>query len=340
MEEVASHLKSSRAAVRNARVSNVVDKPTAKRLLSDMEEYDADILKERAALAKNRVKLQYAILAHPTHAKIGEAYLSAIVERLPNPAGATTNVQGSRDKTDQEQYRSLLIQAYSPMDADVLYCPVSHKWHDEAAVIASHIVPYAIGEVNISYVFGLRPEEGYEAIWSERNGLLLHKKIEQALDAAQLVIVPVADYSNDFKAIVLDEGILPNKIGVDGLTFSDFHDRTLNFVTEARPGKRNLYFHCLISLFRRFRYGVRGRGKDQEKIQMGKVWGTPGKWMSQGILRALAYEIGDIMDVDEVLEDTVGVSSFAVKMAAAEEDRKVAVQVREKVEGPKEWDDF
>lgn len=52
-----------------------------------MEDYDADILKKRAALAKNGVKLGYAMLEHPTHARIGEAYISAIVEKLPNPAG-------------------------------------------------------------------------------------------------------------------------------------------------------------------------------------------------------------------------------------------------------------
>ena len=275
IEEVASHSTSSRSAVRDARASNVVDRPTAKRLLSGMEEYDAGILKERAALAKNRVKLEYAILAHPAHARIGEAYLSAIVERLLNPAGATTNVQGSRDKHDQEQFRWLLAQACSPIESPhyegALYCPVTRQWHDEDLIIASHIVPYAIGEVNVSYIFGLRPEEGYKAIWSYQNGLLLHKAIERALDAAQPVIVPVGDFSNDCKVMMLDEVIMSKNVFYKGSEFGSIHNPTLEFISRCKTGKRYLYFHCLISLFRRFRYSVNGQERDQQKIQMGKV---------------------------------------------------------------------
>lgn len=333
VEELASHLKSSRAAVREARANNIVDRPTAKRLLSGMEDVDADILKERAALAKNRVKLKYAILSHPSHARMGDAYMSAIVEKLPDPAGATTSVQGSRDKQDQAQFRSLLIQAYSPAElatsADAVWCPVSHNWLANAAIRAAHIVPYAIGEVNASYIFGLRPEEGYEAIWSYRNGLLLQENIEKALDTAQVVIVPVEDSASEFKLIVLDDALMNQISYHDGPKWGDIHNSKLEFISESRPGKRYLYFHCLISLFRRFRYGGE---MDQQKIQMGKVWGTPGKWMSAGILRALAYEIGDIIHVHKVIEGVVDVSSFTERLAD-ERDRRVAVQVRETVKG-------
>lgn len=40
---------------------------------------------------------------------------------------------------------------------------------------------------------------------------------------------------------------------------------------------------------------------DQENITMGKVWGTPGKWMRTGILQALALKIGDIVQVEKCL---------------------------------------
>lgn len=112
--------------------------------------------KERATLVKNYVKLEYAILGHPTCACIGEAYVSAIVERLPDPAEATY------------------------------------------LITAAHIVPYAIGEVIADYIFGVRPEEGYEAIWSHRNGLLLDMRIEKALDVAQVVPVPTDDFYPTF----------------------------------------------------------------------------------------------------------------------------------------------
>ena len=53
--------------------------------------------------------------------------------------------------------------------------------------------------------------------------------------------------------------------------------------------------------------------------------------MSQGMMRALAYEIGDIVHVDKVFEGMVDESSAEV--GVEEKDKKVAVQVRETVEG-------
>lgn len=350
VEELATHLKSSRAVIREARARNVVDRPTAKKLLSEMENVDAEILKERAALAKNRVKLEYAILAHPAHARIGEAYLSAaVVDRLPDPAGATTttSVQTSRDEQDQQQFRSLLIQAYSPSELaeheSLLWCPASRMWHENVLIKAAHLVPYALGEVNVSYFFGLPHEDGYEAIWSYRNGLLLHYRIKEALDAGRVVIVPAEDSSSEeFKIVVLDDELLSKNICWKGPTFGELNNTNLQFMTDSRPAKRSLYFLCLITLFRRFRhYGVHGQERrDQQKIKMGgRVWGTPGKWISQGIVRALAYEIGDIVHVDKVFEGIVDESS-AEMAVEKEKDRKLAVQVREAVEGRDEEEEF
>lgn len=341
VEELAAHLKSTRNVVKEARANNAVDRKTAKMLLSITEEVDADILKERAALAKNRMKLEYAILSHPAHSRIGEAYLSAIDDKLGNFAGATFNVQGSRNKHDQEQFRALLTQAYSPSTLapaeDALWCPFSRAWVMSEAMTAAHIVSYAVGEVNASYIFGLPQAQGYEAIWSYKNGLLLQTQIENAFDAAQIVIVPIEDSSDEFKLVVLDESLLAKNAYFGGPKYQDLHDRKLEFITDSRPGKRFLYFQCLITLFRRFRHGVEGYEKDQEKIKMGQVWGKPGKWISQGILRALALEIGDIARLDTAIEGVLDVSSLADKLVA-EKDRTVAVQVREAVEGVT-WDE-
>lgn len=332
-EELASHLKASRTAVRDARVSNRIDRGTAKRLLSGTEAVDADLLKERAALAKNRVKLEYGILAHPTHARIGEAYLSAIIKSLPEPAGARVHMQDSRDKTDQQQFKSLLIQAHSPIEERpmMLWCPVTRTWHDKLLMKATHIVPYGIGEINASYVFGLPPEDGYKAIWGVQNGLLLHSRIEEALDAAQLVIVPADDPEKDLKVVILDDSMLDKYVWDGGPTFGDLNHSSLQFLSDARPAKRNLYFHCLISIFRRYRFGVDGREMDHQKIGMGIVWGMSGIWMRRGIMKALALEIGDIVKVEDFVGSEVAVSSFSAKIA--EQDRKVAVQIREAVEG-------
>ena len=85
VEQLATHVKYTRAVVENARAKNTVDRRTAKRLFLGTENVNADILKKRAALAKNRVKLEYAILCPPAQAHIGKAYMNAIIERLSDP---------------------------------------------------------------------------------------------------------------------------------------------------------------------------------------------------------------------------------------------------------------
>lgn len=104
-----------------------------------MEDFDADLLKECTALAKNRVKLEYGMLAHPMHARMGEAYHNANVSDRPEPASATVNKQGSYDKGDQQQFKSLLIQAYSPLEG----APDSALWW-KISMRAAHIVPMGL----------------------------------------------------------------------------------------------------------------------------------------------------------------------------------------------------
>lgn len=118
-----------------------------------MEEFDAAFLNERAALARNRMKLEFGILSHPTHARIGEAYVAAIVESLPELVGARLKKQRSRDKYDQEQFKALVRQAYTPTnetpaydppysDPPMLWCPITRAWHDTMSMTTAHIVPY------------------------------------------------------------------------------------------------------------------------------------------------------------------------------------------------------
>lgn len=72
---------------------------------------------------------------------------------------------------------------------------------------------------------------------------------------------------------------------------------------------------------------------DQQKIRMCRIWGTPGKWMNQGILRALAYEMGDIVHVDKVFEGVVDVDSSADEPAEERNrNRRIATNIREVVE--------
>ena len=344
LEDLAMHHKSCRNVLRKLNETKSIDKPTMKRLLSGIEELDAILLQERAALARNRVKLEYGILSHPTHARIGEAYLGALVDRLPEPAGAKFKKPGARNNNDQEQFRNLVRNASTPkkgspeydapktnLPLPLMWCPVTNAWHEQAHTTVAHIVPYGIGEFNASYIFGLPLDEGWKAIWDFKNGLILYSSIEGHLDDGRIVIVPDDESMNELKLVVLDESLLSMHVFLNGPLYRDLNNKRLTFKTEARPLKRNLYFLCLITLFRRRRFMVDGCENDSQKIQMGKIWGTPGQWMRGSVIRALALEIGDILHVEPIVQGDTTVSSFAGKLSAAKE-REMAVTIREVVE--------
>lgn len=343
-EQLAVHLKACRAKVREARENHMVDRKTAKRMLSGIEELDATLLKERAALARNRVKLEFGILSHPTHARIGEAYLAAIVENLPEPAGARIKKQRARDNYDQHQFKTMVRQAYTPdpeskeYDAppitgfSQLWCPVTRAWHDSMITTVAHIVPYGIGEFNAAYIFGVPVEDGWKTIWDYRNGMILSYRIRKALDAGQLVIVPDGESIDGLKLVVLDESILDHHPVGGGPKYRELNHTKLQFKTKTRPLKRYLYFLCLISLFRRQRFFVDGCERDQEKIDMRRIWGTPGKWMRGSIIRALALEVGGILKAKEETEEEADGGSMS-ESVSPEKERKIAVEIREAIEG-------
>lgn len=342
-EDLADHLKACRTKLREARDTGIVDKKSAKRMLSGIEDLDATLLKERAALARNRIKLEYGILSHPTHARIGEAYLAAVVQNLPEPAGARLKRHGARDGNDQQQFKILVREAYTPAKGSSqynppfeepahLWCPVTRAWHDVMNTTIAHIVPYGIGEFNAAYIFGVPVEDGWRTIWDYRNGLVLHSRIEQALDAGQLVLVPNGESGDGLKVVILDDSILDKYPYAGGPKYKELNNSILEFKTKARPLKRYLYFLCLITLYRRHRYFVEGSERDQEKIQMRRIWGTPGKWMRGSIIRALAMEVGDMLKVEDDGEDEAGVESMSPRVSP-EKERKIAVEIRDAVEG-------
>lgn len=101
VNDAATHLRKVREFYRSLNREHLLDKKATKRVLSNTDASDTAILEERAALARNRAKLECGILSHPTHSRMGEAYLSSIFELLPLPAGARVKKQSARSSDDQ-----------------------------------------------------------------------------------------------------------------------------------------------------------------------------------------------------------------------------------------------
>ena len=337
VEDLEAHLKEARKIVREARteLSSGHQRNELKRALTELDESDSILLKERTALAADRIRVKYGVLGQLSHVKIGEAYMMAVTENLPEPADSSYKKKHGRSGADQTSFRNRIIKAYNtegckiletPPEFQTIWCPVSGKEFEASAMKAAHIVPHSIGETNAAYLFGSKLDEGYDVIWSERNGFMLHTILEKLFDDGRMAIIPDPTDDNEFISIILSQDLLNDSRPYPAINapFSTIHKRRLQFQTAARPGKRYLYVHALLSLFRRRRYDVPGWEKDREQVFNGQIWATPGKWARKSMVKALALEIGDSWEDIEAVE---GLGEFP-DAKSPEEEKRVATVVR------------
>ncbi|OQV11266.1 hypothetical protein CLAIMM_15127 [Cladophialophora immunda] len=121
-----------------------------------------------------------------------------------------------------------------------------------------------------------------------------------------MVIVPDPTDDNEFITIILDKGPMKKMEELYGTSYSFLHKKRINFQTDARPGKRYLYLHALLTLFRRRRYNVPGWVNDRNEVLTGRIWATPKEWGRKSIIEALAAEFGETwegIEIGEALTD-------------------------------------
>ena len=334
VEDLEAHLNEARNIVREARteLSSGHQRNELQRALTELGQTDSILLEERAALAADRIRVKYGVLGQLSHVKIGEAYMVAITENLPS-----YKRKHGRSGADQTSFRNRLIKAYNTEGSKILetphefqimnkiWCPVSGKEFEASAMKAAHIVPYSIGETNAAYLFGSKLDEGYDVIWSERNGFMLHTILEKIFDDGRMVIIPDPTDDNEFISVILSQDLLKDsRSSPANAPYSTIHKRRLRFQTAARPGKHYLYMHALLSLFRRRRYDVPGWEKDREQVFNGQIWPTRGKWARRSMVEALALEFGDSWENTEVAG---GLGEFP-DAKSPEEEKRLATVVR------------
>ncbi|KAJ9641486.1 hypothetical protein H2199_005456 [Coniosporium tulheliwenetii] len=337
-------IKKSRAFVNDMSDQGHLDPSTSKRVRDDLESQESQLVKERTAVATRRAKLEFGIMTHASHSRLGEAYLACLAEKLDLPSGA--RLEKGRESGDQSNFRKFLRLTYTPPGFDdprlpKSWCHVTGQHLRDEEIKAAHIYPVAAGEVTAAYIFGLDVEDGYTALWSVRNGLLLYDEVEKAFDAARFVIIPDPDAEgeDEYKVVILDESLLDMPLGIANVDFGwrELNNRRLQFKTTARPGRRYLYVRCLLSLFSGKRFDVKGWEADFAKVGGGTIWGTPGKWVRGSIIKALAYEIGDVNNLEEITKEEIG-SEFPDQVSPLKEKR-MAVAIRQAVEEGSDGED-
>ncbi|TKA81767.1 hypothetical protein B0A49_00639 [Cryomyces minteri] len=282
---------------------------------------------------RDRARLEFGVQAKSAVIGLGEAYLASLAELLSESAGATVETQGKRCGFDQDTFKARVGGQYAEVSDDPhrtprLWCPITKIYHVARVITTAHIVPYRIKNMHAAYIFGRDPGSGYEVIWDKRNGFCLHITVQTLFDEGHFVIVPDGtseDGVDEFKVVVLDEELYNEEYPIaPGVTFRGIHNHRLEWGSTARPAKRYLYFHFLLSIFRRRKYAVTDWGQDRIELSPTQVWATPGSWIRRSMLRPLAYEIGD-WDCSELsesdLESELGTFDDGRSLPADEEAR-------------------
>lgn len=134
-----------------------------------------------------------------------------------------------------------------------------------------------------------------------------------------------------FVTIVLEQspGFLRTAINKDQ-RWNDIHLKRLDFKTIIRPARRHLYLTTVLTLIRRKRYSVPGWQHDEALLRAArpKNWVTPGPWLRNSRLLALAAEVGH-----EGIVDAGEMADFTGSQRTEREETKLALEFRYLFEG-------
>jgi hypothetical protein len=189
---------------------------------------------------------------------------------------------------------------------DWLWCPILGEWFLRKQMTAAHLFAYMHGQETMDSIFGKTktPE-----LFSPKNGLIISSLIEDVFDSGKLVIVPdvpnipsASDISawvrrepRKYKVQIIDPtwDQLGERIITTTMLWKELHNKRLEFRTTFRPHARYLYFHYCVQVLRHV-WQHNGEGAlTTLNGEMGKpVWGTPGRYMSRKMLKALIEELG------------------------------------------------
>ena len=246
--------------------------------------------------------------------------------------------KGKRESDDQTRFRNTMLDSYdfkgSGEYKSFVWDIVLGTWVHHTHVIASHLFAYRHGQEAMNSIFGIESEG---ELFSPLNGLLLPRELEDALESGFITIVPdISDDANlkdrkiwrssepkNYKFRIIDK---PSPDWVPGLPknlaikhrYNDWYDASHNirwrdldgkrlvFRNDFRPRARYLYYMFCLNMMR-FAWRYKERSVDILQPELNKVfWGTHGRYLKRGMLRAFVEEIGHGFErlVEEGEDDT------------------------------------
>ena len=199
-------------------------------------------------------------------------------------------------------HKYLGTESREPDGPTFKFCNVLGIWMPDL-IICAHIIPFSFDTKELGHMFG----SDEALLTSRRNGLSLHKRIEEAFENCWITIVPldpVASTPTEWKVVILNPAIKDNVFFVDspppftkGTTttwrWQDIDGRKLTFLNDNRPARRFLYMRYILAW-------LHAEDKKwvgfKEKVPPGEVWASPNKpdgYLRKSILLDLGKTTGD-----------------------------------------------
>ncbi|KAL8730648.1 MAG: hypothetical protein Q9166_003961 [cf. Caloplaca sp. 2 TL-2023] len=229
--------------------------------------------------------------------KWSDAYSTLITQEFRGKVQATKSSR--RDDKQQREWSDSLKDMYSswefPDRKGGVWCPVMKAYAPVRYRKAAHIVPWALGVDNITHIFG---EDGYTVVTRYKNGLVLDKDVEKALDRGWIVIIPSSKKSqyDEFKTMLIDEDRRHLEIGKGPQT-----------------------------------WGIKGWAEKEQQLVNGTIWATPDHHLQRSILAKLGESLGNITFSNPFLDQ----SSFSSGGTTEDDAKRVADEAMVNAAKPK-----
>ncbi len=247
------------------------------------------------------------------------------------------NPRGPRDNSLQSAFRSELILKSGSEHPDSrrreqLWCPILCNYQVSSSFRAGHLFPWKCREGTMQSIFG-SSDSGHSELFKAENGILWSSTAEERFGKGHFVVVPdvpdqpteqqldtwEASDPKEYKIKVLNptaELMTQIVIGTVNTIWAALDNKRLQFKTSCRPRARYLYFAYCTALLRR---SFGGKHLEVSQAELGKrFWGTPGKYMLEGMLLGFVEELGHgynhLLD-GAIKEDEAVVDATAVFVA-------------------------
>ena len=237
-----------------------------------------------------RVDEEQAGKAPPLGPDSTGAFVYALLALYKDP-----HISTKRSTAEQTQLRKSALITYESAKGGKygkLWCPIMRDYFDKWIMRAARIVPRALGAGLVDYIFGVGTGSRLN---TADNCLMIHEHAERALDNGNFVLVPANPNESPLRTWTLkvsNTAAINNNFGCKGLR--DYDSEHLVFKNDNRPAARFLYYHFVITLLRNKRDRQPGWERFCLDLPTGKPFATPGRYMRQSMLMALAKTAGDL----------------------------------------------